>query len=147
MRNLLIASLLASSVAACNTTAPSPYGYTLYGRTVVANGYHNGTVVSNRQVLRAPAPRAVTAITATIHQHGRVDVSYPWWDAQDPFQPWKSNYAPNLNEAGNNDGGNTGGDSSGGHSSSSNGNGSSGNGSSGSNGGSTGGNGNGGSTY
>jgi uncharacterized membrane protein YgcG len=133
MRNLLIVCLLASSVAACNTTAYSPYGYTVVGNGVVANGYHNGTVVSNRQVLRAPAPRAVSAITATIHQHGRVDVSYPWWDAHDPYQPWKSNYAPNLGEAGNNDGsGTTGGDSTGGSASSSNG--SNGNGSSGSNG-------------
>jgi hypothetical protein len=75
-------------------------------------------VVSSRIVQRAPAPRALQARTVVVHDHGRVDVSYPHWDARDPYQPWLSNYAPNLGEAGNNDGGSTGGDNSGGHSSS-----------------------------
>jgi len=74
--------------------------------------------VNSRIVTRAPAPRAVQAVTATVHHHGRVDVSYPRWDSADPYQPWKSNYAPNLGENGNNDGSSTtGGDNSGGSSS------------------------------
>jgi hypothetical protein len=64
-------------------------------------------VVTPRIVQRAPLGRAVVARTAAVHDHGRVDVAYPWWDSQDPYQPHKSNYAPNLGEAGNNDGSST----------------------------------------
>jgi hypothetical protein len=101
---------------------PLTIGLTACGTSQSYQTAISGVVVSQRVVQRAPLPRAVVARTAAVHQHAqKVDVAYPWWDAQDPYQPWKSNYAPNLGEAGNNDGGNTGGDSSGGHSSNGNG--------------------------
>jgi hypothetical protein len=112
MRNIILASLLASTVAAC--------GHSGSYQTAVS-----GVVVSTRVVQRAPLPRAVVARTVAVHPHAqRVDVAYPYWDARDPYQPHLSNYAPNLGEAGNNDGGHSGGHSSDGASSSSNGNGS-----------------------
>jgi len=98
MRNIILASLLASTVAAC--------GHSQSYQTAVS-----GVVVSSRVVQKAPLGRAVVARTVAVHDHGRVDVAYPHWDARDPYTGL-SNYAPNLHESGNSDGG---------HSSSSNG--------------------------
>jgi len=110
MRNILIASLLASTVAAC--------GHSQSYQTAVS-----GVVVTSRVVQRAPLPRAVVARTVAVHDHGRVDVAYPSWDARDPYTGL-SNYAPNLHESGNSDGGHSSSSTSSSSSSSSNGNGS-----------------------